>query len=113
MKPRKNANSKQPNGLKGVELYEGTSLIETLSKMKENGEKPVQVSEMIYTEKKKGVIKAYDIRADRFEIGQERAEKIAAYKNAKEMREQSQGEPTKEDLNMETVEVKQDDTSQH
>lgn len=111
MKTRKNTNRKPGNILRGVDLYEGQSLIENIRRMKRNGEKMAAQNEMIYTEKKEGVVQAYNIRADRFAIGQENAEKISAYKNAKTMRDRNTGEPTKADFT--TVEVKEDVTEQH
>lgn len=109
---RQNTNTARKNAMKGVELYEGYSLVEQLRNMKQNGEKPMVMHEMIYTEKKHGVIDSYNIRADRFAIGQENAEKISKYKNAKEMRNNGIASEQAEDAK--TIEVKQNtETENH
>lgn len=109
---KQNTNKARENALQGVELYEGNTLIEQLRNMKQNGEKPMIVHEMIYTEKKQGVIDSYNIRADRFAIGQENAEKISKYRNAKEMR--NNGAATEENESTKTIEVKQNtETENH
>lgn len=110
---RTNTQNRPNNVLNGVELYEGTSLIEELAKKKENGEKPAQIHDIVFTEKSMGVLDSYNIRADRFEIGQKRAEQISKYKNAKAMRDQVNGEPVRPQDENETIEVKQNNTSAH
>lgn len=111
MKHRTKTNKARENQLLGVELYEGEPLIEQLRNTKQNGERPTIVHEMIYTEKKQGVIDSYNIRADRFAIGQENAEKISKYKNAKEMRNNSAA--TETENSTQTIEVKQESETEN
>lgn len=86
MKRLENRNQRVEPIVDGTYTYEAQSLIERLREKKLNKEDVEIVHDGMYTEKKKGVLPAYNIRTDRFEIGQKRAEEIAAYKAAKELR---------------------------
>lgn len=62
--------------MQGVDVYECESLTEKLRRMTENKEPIKAEVERIYTEKKDGVLPAYDIRTDRFEVAREAIEKM-------------------------------------
>lgn len=121
MRKLENRNKRVEPSIEGVYLYEGESLIEKLRVKRLNREEVEKVYEGVYTEKKRGVINAYNIRADRFAIGQERAEQISKYKVAKEMRlkelqgkteEQIQKEDAKEGESQ-RVSIKPDKVESH
>ena len=56
-------NSYLPN----IELYEGESIEQRVRKMTESGEPINDTQPLIYTEKKDGIISAYDIRRDKWD----------------------------------------------
>lgn len=62
--------------MQGVDLYECETLTEKLRRMTENKEPIKAEVDRIYTEKKDGVLPAYDIRTDRFEVAREAVEKM-------------------------------------
>lgn len=68
---------------KGGEWYQGETLMEKLRRKVDNKEKEPALMDTYYTEKSAGVLNALNIRADRFEIGQKRAEEIASYRSKK------------------------------
>lgn len=74
-KPTKN------NGrLESVEIYEGESIETKCARVLENGEPITDKAPIIYTEKEDGVLPAYNIRTDRFDIAMDAYDKIT--KNA-------------------------------
>lgn len=95
MKPRVNANKKPALNLIGVELYEGDSLVRTLQKKLENKEAIPVIMDTAFTDKKIGVVEAYNIRTDRFEVGQREAERIGTYRAAKKAFKTNAAEPAK------------------
>ena len=60
-------NYKFESTLNNVELYEGESIEERVRKMTESGEPINDTQPLIYTEKKDGIISAYDIRRDKWD----------------------------------------------
>lgn len=95
-----NQNRKRENTLTGVEFYEGESLMKALRRKLQNGEQIPIIMDSAYTEKNVGVLEAYNVRSDRFEIGQREAARIGAYKAAKKKKMTGGGEPqTVENLN--------------
>jgi len=64
--------------LTGVKTYVGETLEAQIERMTENKEPIPQDMRMIYTERKNGVMPQYDIRTDRYELGVEAMEKMAA-----------------------------------
>lgn len=95
MKRVKNPNTRRKNILTGVECYEGESLIESLEKKLQNREQVPVIMDTAYTEKSVGVLEAYNIRTDRFEVGQREAERIGKYKMAKKKKMTGGGDPGK------------------
>lgn len=69
--------------LKRYEVAEGERLERVLARMMENGE-PIgaEVGE-IYTERNDGIMPAYNIRTDRFEVALDGMDKIAKSRDAK------------------------------
>ncbi|WGL31030.1 hypothetical protein [Dipodfec virus UOA04_Rod_661] len=65
------------------EAYEGKTLMEELRERSEKKEKSPIIMDTFYTLKKDGVNNSLNIRADRFAIGQEEAEKIQNYRDRK------------------------------
>lgn len=48
--------------------YEAESMVEQLRRIMENNDPIEDVAPIIYTDKKNGVMKEYDIRTDRFDV---------------------------------------------
>lgn len=69
--------------MKGVIVEEGESLMNKLRKMTTEQDVPEEVLPIIYTDKANGVLPAYNIRTDRFEIGREAMEKIKSTEKKK------------------------------
>lgn len=88
-------NKKRKHILKGVETYAGESMMNTLRKKIQNKEQIPIVMDTAYTDKSVGVLEAYNIRTDRFEVGQREAERIGAYKAAKKKKMNAGLEPEK------------------
>lgn len=80
MKKRREPNKKTYPALPGVELYVEDTLMVKLRNMKDRGESPDNSKEIIYTDRRDGVIPGYNIRTDRFEAGLDALEKYGAYK---------------------------------
>jgi hypothetical protein len=79
-KPTKN------NGrLKSVEIYEGESIETKCARVLENGEPIGDTAPIIYTAKEDGVLPAYNIRTDRFDIAMDAYDKITRNSAKKEM----------------------------
>lgn len=95
MKRLKNQNAKRENALVGVEFYQGESLLKALRRKLQNKEQIPVIMDTAYTEKSVGVLEAYNVRTDRFEVGQREAERIGAYKAAKKKKMNGGGEPAK------------------
>lgn len=93
-----NNQRKRKNALQGVETYKGEVLVETLRKKKENKESPAVIMDTFYTNKADGVINSLNIRADRFAIGLEEAERLGDYKRRKKehLEKAGKGAPTPE-----------------
>ena len=60
--------------------YEGLTIEEELRKIKAEDQPIGQVLPLAYTDRKDGVLPAYDIRSDKMEIAREAKEKIGAHK---------------------------------
>lgn len=86
MIPRKNTQQKRAK-LNGEQVYWEETLMQKLRKMKDRKERPEKMGDIIYTDKKEGVKPGYNIRTDRFQIGQELAEKYGAHKATQKMNE--------------------------
>lgn len=65
--------------------YMGESLEDKVRRVIDNKEPIEQISPIIYTDRKDGVLPQYDIRTDRFEVAQDAMSKVAATRVAKRM----------------------------
>ncbi len=74
---------KRPTGLKRSSNEEGQHLETKIQRMMKNKEAIPAEAELIYTAREDGVLPAYDIRADRFELAITGHDKIAKSKIAK------------------------------
>lgn len=92
-------NKKTTSELKGVKEFEVESIAQKLRKITETDQPIKEEMPTIYTEKKDGVMPAYDIRSDRFEIAREAMEKLGSV-------EASEIAKSGESNTMETVESK-------
>lgn len=66
-----------------VEPYEGETIEMKCARVVENNEPITDGAELIFTEKKDGVIPAYDVRTDKWEIAQNAMNDVNASKIAK------------------------------
>nr|DAR14716.1 MAG TPA: hypothetical protein [Microviridae sp.] len=69
--------------LTSVETFEGEYLEQKIERIMQNGEPITDGAPIIFTEKKDGVLPAYNIRTERFEIAIEAMDKVQAIKAAK------------------------------
>lgn len=63
--------------------YEAETMIKKLQKAMDSKTPLDEAAPIVYTNKKDGVMPAYDIRTDRFEVARMATEKMAAYEAAK------------------------------
>lgn len=71
--------------IKNNPSYIGESLEDKVRRIIDNKEPIEQISPIIYTERKDGVLPQYDIRTDRFEVAQNAMSRVAATRVAKRM----------------------------
>lgn len=71
------------NGIESVETFEGETIEEKVERIVTNKEPISDVAPMIYTEKSAGVLPAYNIRTDRFDIAIDATSKMEAARQAK------------------------------
>lgn len=69
--------------LQSVETYEGETIETKIARIVEQKEPITDGVALIYTEKKDGVMKGYDIRTDRWEVAIEAMDKVNKSKIAK------------------------------
>ena len=62
--------------LKSVEIYEGESIETKCARILQNKEPITDTAPIIYTAKEDGVLPAYNIRTDRFDIAMDAYDKI-------------------------------------
>lgn len=63
--------------------YEAETMVKKLQKAMDSKSPLDDAAPIVYTNKKDGVMPAYDIRTDRFEVARIATEKMAAYEAAK------------------------------
>jgi hypothetical protein len=85
------------------ETYEGEPLEAKIRRIVDNKEPIEDGAPIIYTDRKDGVQKAYDIRTDRFEVAVEAMDKVTKTEVAK--REQRIGERTWDTMSAEQQEA--------
>ena len=82
----KYAKVKNNNGrLKSVEIYEGESIETKCARILQNKEPITDTAPIIYTAKEDGVLPAYNIRTDRFDIAIDAYDKITRSSAKKEI----------------------------
>lgn len=64
------------NNFGAIKLKEGEFIEQKVQRIVESGEPIEDSAPIIYTERKDGVLPAYDIRTDRFAIAQDAMEKV-------------------------------------
>lgn len=76
---------KNNNGrLKSIEIYEGESIETKCARILQNKEPITDTAPVIYTTKEDGVLPAYNIRTDRFDIAMDAYDKITRSSAKKE-----------------------------
>lgn len=68
---------KNNNRLQSVEIYEGESIETKCARLLQNKEPITDTAPIIYTAKEDGVLPAYNIRTDRFDIAMDAYDKIS------------------------------------
>jgi hypothetical protein len=97
-------NKPSVSGLTSVEKLEGEPIELKIERIVSNKEPISDGAPSIFTERKEGVISAYNIRTDRFEIATEAMDKVAGSIQAKR---DNKGKVANSDVNTETkVETK-------
>ena len=69
--------------LQSVEIYEGETIEEKVARIVQTKEPITDTAPIIYTEKKDGVLPAYNIRTDRFDLAIDAFDKIEMERIAK------------------------------
>ena len=69
--------------LQSVEIYEGESIEKKVARIVQTKEPITDTAPIIYTEKKDGVLPAYNIRTDRFDLAVDAFDKIEMERIAK------------------------------
>ena len=69
--------------LQSVEIYEGETIEEKVARIVQTKEPITDTAPIIYTEKKDGVLPAYNIRTDRFDLAIDAYDKIEMERIAK------------------------------
>lgn len=91
--------------LQGVDTYEGETIEEKVSRIVDNKEPITDGAPIVYTERKDGVIPAYDVRTDRWEIALDAMAAVNASKLAKSREylkkaDEAKGDTTKKDVSI-------------
>ena len=76
--------SKNNGRLKSIEIYEGESIETKCARILQNKEPITDTAPIIYTTKEDGVLPAYNIRTDRFDIAMDAYDKITRSSAKKE-----------------------------
>ena len=69
--------TKNNGRLKSIEIYEGESIETKCARVLQNNEPITDTAPIIYTAKEDGVLPAYNIRTDRFDIAMDAYDKIS------------------------------------
>lgn len=76
--------SKNNDRLKSIEIYEGESIETKCARILQDKEPITDTAPIIYTAKEDGVLPAYNIRTDRFDIAMDAYDKITRASAKKE-----------------------------
>lgn len=77
--------SKNNGRLKSVEIYEGESIETKCARILQDKEPITDTAPIIYTAKEDGVLPAYNIRTDRFDVAMDAYDKITRTSAKKEI----------------------------
>lgn len=77
--------SKNNDRLKSIEIYEGESIETKCARILQDKEPITDTAPIIYTAKEDGVLPAYNIRTDRFDIAMDAYDKITRASAKKEI----------------------------
>nr|DAV17275.1 MAG TPA: hypothetical protein [Bacteriophage sp.] len=77
--------SKNNGRLKSIEIYEGESIETKCARILQDKEPITDTAPIIYTAKEDGVLPAYNIRTDRFDIAMDAYDKITRASAKKEI----------------------------
>lgn len=83
--------------LQSVEIYEGETIEEKVARIVQTKEPITDTAPIIYTEKKDGVLPAYNIRTDRFDLAIDAYDKIEMERIAKKNQITADDVPSKLD----------------
>ena len=83
--------------LQSVEIYEGETIEEKVARIVQTKEPITDTTPIIYTEKKDGVLPAYNIRTDRFDLAIDAYDKIEMERIAKKNQIKADDVPSKLD----------------
>jgi hypothetical protein len=100
---------KAKSTLTSVECVEGEPIELKIERVVSNKEPITDGAPAIYTERKEGVISAYNIRTDRFEIAAEAMDKVAGSIQAKRDAKGKGSSPKAEEEKGKVVELKKTD----
>lgn len=76
---------KNNNRLKSIEIYEGESIETKCARILQDKEPITDTAPIIYTAKEDGVLPAYNIRTDRFDVAMDAYDKITRAAAKKEI----------------------------
>lgn len=87
----------EPNNgrLESVDIYEGETIEKKVARITLTNEPITDTAPIIYTEKKDGVLPAYNIRTDRFDIAIDAMDKIEMERIAKKNQITAEDVPSK------------------
>lgn len=77
--------SRNNGRLQSIEIYEGESIETKCARVLQNNEPITDTAPIIYTAKEDGVLPAYNIRTDRFDVAMDAYDKISKSAAKKEM----------------------------
>lgn len=75
------------NQLQSVETYEGETIEQKIKRILDENEPIKDGAPIIYTDKKDGVLPAYNIRTDRWAIAIDAMDKVSSYEASKYLRD--------------------------
>lgn len=71
------------NKMNSIETYEGESIEEKVSRITENNEPITDGAPIVYTKRSEGIRPEFDIRTDKWDLAQEKMEKVNGAKRTK------------------------------
>lgn len=93
----KKVNITPRNQLQSVETYEGETIEQKIKRILDENEPIKDGAPIIYTEKRDGVLPAYNIRTDRWAIAIDAMDKVSSYEASKYLRDGNIGDLSKDE----------------